>query len=131
MAKQDLVMQLVRVTGIVGALFLGSVAPAVEADSSKERIVGKWWAYTGTAEGDKITMEFPPDGSYNVTVAGQTNKGSYRFVNDTTLETKIGDTVSQFTASVATDDLALSQGAEKASFQRVKQQDAELAEKKS
>ncbi len=130
MAKQDLVMQMVRIAGILGALFLGAVAP-VQADSSKERIVGKWWAYTGAAEGDKITMEFGPDGTYNVTVGGQTNKGSYRFVNDTTLETKIGDSVSQFTAAVATDDLALSQGAEKASFQRVKQQAAEPAENKS
>ena len=130
MAKQDLVMQMVRVAGILGALFLGAVAP-VQADSSKDRIVGKWWAYTGVAEGDKIVMEFGPDGTYNVTVGGQTNKGNYRFVNDTTLETKIGDSVSQFTAAVATDDLALSQGAEKASFQRVKQQATEPSENKS
>ena len=115
-------MKITRIAAVAVVLFCSAGIPvyqAAAAQAQKEQIVGKWWAWMGAPEGDKITMEFAPNGTYSVTAAGQTSQGTYQFLDDATLETKVAGQTSKMKATVAGNSLTLVLGAEQSRFERV------------
>src|SRR5438105_11465373 len=51
----------------------------------QESLLGAWWS-TSSGGAQTITMEFAKDGTYKTTVMGQTTVGTYRWLDETTLE---------------------------------------------
>jgi|SRR2546425_3054883 len=84
------------------------------AKRPQDLIIGKWWSMAGS---QKVTLEFTKGGKYNTTVGGQTTKGTYKWLDDSTLELnktqKVKVTVSQ-------DKLTMTIGNETSKFEREK-----------
>jgi hypothetical protein len=95
-----------------GATPQGAAASATTA--AQALLVGTWWSMAGQ---QKVTMEFGNDGSFKTTVGGQTTNGTYKWLDDATLEM---DTANKTVvkATVTQDKFTFTLGTEVSSFQR-------------
>ncbi len=95
-----------------GATPQGAAGSATTA--AQALLVGTWWSMAGQ---QKVTMEFGNDGSFKTTVGGQTTNGTYKWLDDATLEM---DTANKTVvkATVTQDRFTFTLGTEVSSFQR-------------
>lgn len=103
-----------RLTIFVLSLSLICVACAHKtptAGGPQEAIVGTWWSMAGS---QKISTEFRSDGTYTTTLGGQTTNGTYRWLDDTTIEMN----GRQIKIGILQDKLTMTIGSEVSSFQR-------------
>src|SRR5260370_9042420 len=52
-------------------------------NKSQELLIGRWWSMVGT---ERVTLEFAKDGTSKTTLVGQTTNGTYKWVDDNTIE---------------------------------------------
>lgn len=64
-------------------LFIACSKKTANTDKVQEALVGRRWS---TAGSQKITTEFAKDGTYKTMVGGQTTAGTYRWLDDTSIE---------------------------------------------
>src|SRR5438128_451472 len=107
----------------VVALLAVAVRPALAAEKPQDLIVGKWQPSDAK---DKATLEFLKDGKLKITSDQFTVDGSYKFIDDKTMEVKIAfggqEMAVKLKVTVAKDDLTMQEeGKEKKdTFKRVK-----------
>src|SRR5205085_6812153 len=79
-----------------------------------ESILGKWWSVSSVGA-QRIVIDFGGDGSYKTTVLGQTTNGTYRWLDDSTLELNKSQKVK---IAVAPNELTMTIGSEVSKFER-------------
>src|SRR5712692_7645517 len=52
-------------------------------NKSQELLIGSWWSMVGS---EKVTLEFAKDGTSKTTLVGQTTNGTYKWLDDSTIE---------------------------------------------
>jgi hypothetical protein len=83
-------------------------------NKSQELLIGRWWSMVGS---EKVTLEFAKDGTSKTTLVGQTTNGTYKWVDDNTIELN-GKQRAKVT--VTQDELTMVIGNETSKFQREK-----------
>jgi len=78
----------------------------------KDLIIGKWWSMAGS---QKVMLEFAKGGAYTTTVGGQTTKGTYKWLDDSTLEL---NKTQKLKVTVSEDELTMTIGNETSKFER-------------
>jgi hypothetical protein len=86
----------------------------VVSSQVQESLLGAWWS-TSSVGRQTITMEFAKDGTYKTTVMGQTTLGTYRWLDETTLEL---NKTRKVKVSVGANELTMTIGNEVSKFQR-------------
>lgn len=86
------------------------------AGDPRALIVGKW-EMNGTD--GQIMNEYAADGTFILTAAGQTSKGTYKWLDDSTIETDVNGKSSTSKVSVSQDQLTDTSGAGVFKFSRV------------
>lgn len=84
------------------------------ASKVRELILGKWWSMVGS---EKITIEFAKDGTYKNIFLGQTTNGTYKWLDDSTIELNGKD---KWKVTVTADELKIVMGTETSNFLREK-----------
>lgn len=88
----------------------------------KTRMAGLVWALV-LAAASPCAAGTPRD----LMVGGQTSTGTYTFLGEDTMETRIGEAASQFTVTASHDELILTQGTARSNFYRVGEDVEEFA----
>ncbi len=83
-------------------------------NKSQELLIGRWWSMAGS---EKITLEFTKDGTSKTTIGGQTINGTYKWLDDNTIELNGKQRVK---ATVSQDELTMVIGNETSKFLREK-----------
>ena len=96
----------------LGFLSLVSACEGQTAKRSEDLIIGKWWLMAGS---QKVTLEFAKAGAYTTTVGGQTTKGTYKWLDDSTLEL---NKTQKMKVTVSRDELTMTIGNETSKFDR-------------
>jgi len=91
-------------------------ASAAPPSGSRALIVGTWWSMVAGKE--KITMQFAADGTYSTTFAGKITNGTYKWIDDATIETTVAGKSSTLKVAVTQDQLTMSIGNETSTFNR-------------
>ena len=91
---------------------LVSVGTAQTAKRPQDLIIGKWWSMAGS---QKVMLEFAKGGAYTTTVGGQTTKGTYKWLDDSTLEL---NKTQKMKVTVSEDELTMTIGNETSKFER-------------
>ncbi|HLB90009.1 MAG TPA: hypothetical protein VJK29_20290, partial [Terriglobales bacterium] len=106
-----------KISILLIALSLLSVACTRKGSAdnkSQELLIGRWWSMVGS---EKVTLEFAKDGTSKTTLVGQTTNGTYKWVDDSTIELN-GKQRAKVT--VTQDELTMVIGNETSKFQREK-----------
>lgn len=99
---------------MLGLLFAAIAQSGPVAKKPQDLIIGKWWSMAGS---QKIILEFGKNGAYSSTFGGQTSKGTYKWIDDDTLELNGQQPVK---VTVSEDELTMALGSEISKFQREK-----------
>jgi len=108
-------MQKISIPLIALCLLSAACTRKGSADNkSQELLIGSWWSMVGS---EKVTLEFAKDGTSKTTLVGQTTNGTYKWVDDSTIELN-GKQRAKVT--VTQDELTMVIGNETSKFQREK-----------
>jgi len=92
--------------------FLVSAWEGQTAKRPQDLIIGKWGSMAGS---QKVMLVFAKGGAYTTTVGGQTTRGTYKWLDDGTLEL---NKTQKMKVTVSEDELTMTIGNETSKFER-------------